>query len=102
MWSRVGANGPPYAIVRIEGQAWVTKSSLDDAKTTPSVKPKSATTVVRAYQVLASILDVAVKDRNLQTNPVRGVELPRKSKNRMCSRAVSKFVIWLTLPNSLH
>ncbi len=41
---------------------------------------KSATTVLRAYGVLAGILDVAVKDRRILTNPARGVNLPRKLK----------------------
>ncbi|WP_336643503.1 site-specific integrase [Microbacterium sp. MMO-113] len=39
----------------------------------------SATSVLRIYGVLAGILDVAVKDRRLQSNPARGVNLPRKS-----------------------
>ena len=37
-----------------------------------------ATTVIRAYGVLASILDDAVKDRRMLSNPARGVDLPRK------------------------
>lgn len=37
-----------------------------------------ASTVIRAYGVLASILDDAVKDRLILTNPARGVSLPRK------------------------
>lgn len=41
---------------------------------------KSATTVIRAYGVLAKILDIAVKDRRLLENPARGVTLPRKAK----------------------
>ncbi|WP_349902620.1 tyrosine-type recombinase/integrase [Parafrigoribacterium humi] len=41
---------------------------------------RSATTVLRAYGVLASILDVAVKDRRILSNPARGVNLPRKVK----------------------
>jgi integrase len=42
-----------------------------------------ATTVVRAYGVLAGILDDAVKARRLRANPVRGVEnLPRKVSKR--------------------
>jgi integrase len=34
--------------------------------------------VLRAHGVLASILDTAVKDRRMLTNPARGVNLPRK------------------------
>ena len=37
-----------------------------------------ATTVIRAYGVLAAILDEAVKDKLLASNPARGVKLPRK------------------------
>lgn len=37
-----------------------------------------ATTVIRAFGVLASILDDAVRDRRLLANPARGVSLPRK------------------------
>lgn len=37
-----------------------------------------STSVLRAYGVLASILDVAVADRRIHTNPARGVKLPRK------------------------
>lgn len=39
---------------------------------------KSAAVVLRAYGVLAGVVDRAVKDRRLETNPVRGVNLPRK------------------------
>ncbi|MBV7701911.1 site-specific integrase [Nocardia nova] len=43
----------------------------------------SATVVIRAYGVLAGVLDSAVKERRIAANPVRGVEnLPRKSRKR--------------------
>jgi integrase len=46
-------------------------------------KKSGATTVVRAYGVLAGILDDAVKGRRLARNPARGVEnLPEKSGKR--------------------
>ncbi|HWF68190.1 MAG TPA: tyrosine-type recombinase/integrase [Mycobacterium sp.] len=46
-------------------------------------KASGATTVVRAYGVLAGILDDAVKSRRLAANPSRGVEnLPHKAGNR--------------------
>jgi integrase len=64
-----------------EVQAWVTALSAGTAKsghTKPG--PRGASTVLRAYGVLASILDVAVKDRRIASNPARGVELPRKVK----------------------
>lgn len=53
-----------------EVQKWV--SSLT------TVQSKSATVVLRAYGVLAGILDVAVKDRRILANPARGVNLPRR------------------------
>lgn len=37
-------------------------------------------TVTRAYGVLAAVLDEAVRDRRLASNPARGVKLPRKVK----------------------
>jgi integrase len=39
---------------------------------------RGATTVIRAYGVLAAILDEAVDDRRILNNPARGVNLPRK------------------------
>lgn len=61
-------------------QAWVTEMTVGDPKDKPPKKPKGATTVIRAYGVLAAILDDAVKDRRLLANPTRGVDLPRKKK----------------------
>jgi integrase len=43
---------------------------------------RSATVTLRAYGILAGILDVAVKDRRVPRNAARGVELPRKVKKR--------------------
>lgn len=45
-------------------------------------KAIGATVVIRTYQVLASILDDAVRDRLLSSNPARGIKLPRKPKKR--------------------
>jgi integrase len=46
-------------------------------------KSSGATAVIRAYGVLAGILDDAVKSRRLGSNPARGVEnLPRKHGKR--------------------
>lgn len=39
---------------------------------------RSAPTVRRVHEVLAGILDVAVKDRRLSQNAARGIKLPRK------------------------
>lgn len=41
---------------------------------------KSPTTVIRCHGVLGSILDDAVDDRRILSNPARGVNLPRKTK----------------------
>jgi integrase len=59
-----------------EVQAWVTRFGAGDGK------PRSATVVLRAYGVLAAILDVAVRDRRIPANPARGVKLPRKAKKK--------------------
>lgn len=42
----------------------------------------SATTVIRAYGILAAVLDIAVRDRRIGENPVRGIKLPRKQPKR--------------------
>ncbi|MHA3723475.1 tyrosine-type recombinase/integrase [Leucobacter sp. HY1910] len=62
------------SIRHTEVAAWVAKLS----------KERSATIVKRAHGVLASILDGAVKDRRITTNPARDVKTPRKgSKPRV-------------------
>lgn len=65
-WGRT----PVSAIRHSDVQAWVSELSAK----------RGATTVHRAYGVLASILDVAVRDKRVMTNPARGVSLPRKVK----------------------
>lgn len=56
-----------------EVQTWVTELS----------EGRSATTVLRAYGVLAGILDAAVKDRRILANPARTVDtLPRKTRKQ--------------------
>lgn len=60
-----------------EVQAWVTGLTVGEAGVRPA---KSPTTVIRAYGVLAAIMDDAVRDRRLLSNPARGVDLPRKTK----------------------
>lgn len=52
-----------------EVQAWIAELSAS----------RSATTVRRAHEILAGILDVALRDRRLARNVARGVKLPRKS-----------------------
>lgn len=55
-------------VVFTEVQAWVSELS----------GRRGPTTVIRAYGVLAAVLDDAVRDRRVLTNPARGVDLPRK------------------------
>ncbi len=45
-------------------------------------RPLGATSVLRAHGVLAGILDRAVADRRISSNPARGVPLPRKRKHK--------------------
>lgn len=54
-------------------QGWVSKLATDGTS-------RSATTILRAYGVLAGTLDVAVHDRRILSNPARGINLPRKLK----------------------
>ncbi|AQA05034.1 hypothetical protein BVC93_24460 [Mycobacterium sp. MS1601] len=63
-------------------QSWVSKMSREVTDTEGNVsKPASGpVTVIRAFNVLAGILDDAVRDRRLTANPARGVKLPRKVK----------------------
>lgn len=58
------------AVEHSEVQAWVSELA----------SRRSATVTLRAYGILAGILDVAVKDRRVVRNAARGVDLPRKSK----------------------
>lgn len=65
-WSAIAVSDVRYSDV----QRWVTDLQFEQGK--------SASTILRAYGVLAAILDVAVKDRRLLSNPSRGLNLPRK------------------------
>lgn len=64
-----------------EVQAWV--SGID----------KSPTVVIRAYGILASILDVAVRDRRVARNVARDVTLPRKASAKT-RRYLSHDELW--------
>lgn len=61
-------------------QQWIADLTVGDPAAVPARKPKGATLVIRAYGVLAAILDDAVSDRRILSNPARGVSLPRKTK----------------------
>lgn len=62
--------------------AWVADMSRDQTAPDGTVTRRRSgpVTVIRAYNVLAGILDDAVADRRLISNPARGVKLPRKIK----------------------
>lgn len=55
-----------------EIQEWVSELSTSH----------SASSVSRAYGILAGILDTAVKDQRLRSNPARGVKMPRKRRKQ--------------------
>ena len=61
---------PVSAIQHSEVQAWVSELSMS----------RSPTLVIRNFGVLAAILDVAVRDRRILSNPARGTTLPRKER----------------------
>jgi integrase len=83
-WGSTPVSGIAHSDVR----TWVAQLSAGTAKTDrhdhprtrrQGMRPKSATVVIRAHGVLASVLDIAVKDRRIPHNPARGVDnLPRK------------------------
>jgi integrase len=85
-WGRTKVSAIAHGDVR----AWVTQLAAGTAKTDrhphartakQGARPKSATVVIRAHGVLAAILDLAVKDRRIPSNPARGVDnLPRKMR----------------------
>lgn len=63
-------------------QVWIGELMRGTAPSSHPKHPLGATSVIRAYGVLASILDTAVRDRRIGANPSRGVNLPRKPKKR--------------------
>ncbi len=85
-WGRT----PVSAITHSDVRLWVSQLAAGTAKTdrrdsirtrAQGARPKSATVVIRAHGVLASVLDIAVKDRRIPHNPARGVDnLPRKHR----------------------
>ncbi|WP_313479881.1 tyrosine-type recombinase/integrase [Microbacterium sp.] len=60
------------AVRHSDVQAWVSELAA----------VRSATTVLRAYGILAGIFDAAVRDRRLGANPIRDMTLPRKNPKR--------------------
>lgn len=70
-WGRVAVADVRHSDV----QNWVARLSTGEPGRS---KPKSAALVHRCHGVLAAILDAAVRDRRIPSNPARGVGLPRK------------------------
>ncbi|ANJ25716.1 tyrosine-type recombinase/integrase [Agromyces aureus] len=70
-WGRVPVGDVRHSDV----QSWIARLSSGDGG---NAKPKSPALVHRCFGVLAGILDAAVKDRRIPSNPGRGVGLPRK------------------------
>ncbi len=68
-------NSAVSSIRHSDVQTWVSELSHG---TTEGRKAKSPALVHRAYGILAAILDIAVRDRRIPSNPARGVGLPRK------------------------
>ncbi|HEY9316118.1 tyrosine-type recombinase/integrase [Williamsia sp.] len=69
----------------VEVERWIAHMgrTITNADGKVTKKGAGATTIIRAYGVLAGILDDAVKGRRLAANPARGVEnLPRKRRKR--------------------
>ena len=73
------------SIRRSEVQAWVGtirkhRAGAVDEGTAREVldAPASPTTVMNAHAVLAQLLDLAVGDNLIRSNPARGVKLPKK------------------------
>lgn len=67
--------GVPVGEVRFSSvQSWIADLSRGDG----ARAAKSAASVLRAYGVLARILDSAVRDHRIASNPARDVMLPRK------------------------
>ncbi|KOS54508.1 tyrosine-type recombinase/integrase [Rhodococcus rhodochrous] len=70
-------------LARVE--QWIAQMQRDEVDADGEIVKKGAgaTVVIRAYGVLAAILDDAVKSRRLTSNPARGIEnLPRKTTKR--------------------
>lgn len=70
------------SIRHTEVQAWISGMTAGTATTGHKKPPgpRSASVVLRAYGILAAILDGALKDRRISANPARGATLPRKGK----------------------
>lgn len=77
-WGRVKLADIRHSAV----QSWVAEMGREvtDAEGTVTKRASGPVTVRASFDVLAKIIDEAVRDRRLLTNPARGVKLPRKVK----------------------
>ncbi|WP_018296513.1 site-specific integrase [Corynebacterium lubricantis] len=68
------------SIRKSEVQVWLggIKKFTSGTNPEPTEEPASPTTVRNCHMVLAQILDLAVDDRMIASNPARGVKLPAK------------------------
>lgn len=64
------------------GQVPVGAVKFSDVQAWVAGLNRSGSTVRRVHACLCQILDLAVRDRMIKTNPARGVKLPRKGKSR--------------------
>lgn len=65
-------------ILPTEVETWI--ADLQRGTTGSGRAAVGASMVIRCHEILAGVLDDAVKDKRLLTNPARGVKLPKKSK----------------------
>lgn len=64
------------SILPTEVETWL--ANLQRGTTATGRKAVGATITIRCHEILAGVLDDAVKDKRLLVNPARGLNLPRK------------------------
>lgn len=72
----VWGNRPVKTILPTEVEAWI--ADLQRGTTSSGRKAVRETVTIRCHEILAGLLDDAVKDKRLLVNPARGVKLPTK------------------------
>ena len=75
-WSNVTVG----QVTRERVQEWI--AALHTGSEDEGLKGRSASTVRRAHGILLSVLDDAVRDRRIPTNPARGLSLPRATPRK--------------------
>lgn len=74
VWGAMALNRVTTSSVEL----WIMQ--LMEGTTATGRKALGATMVIRCHEVLAGLLDEAVKENRLVANPARGVDLPRKKR----------------------